>query len=84
MAVIFVIVQWLNLHIQVAMQSMPFSINVTSLIPANGEVDLMQLYVIKSEGHLEKVEDTKGVIRKQIYKEEQTSCYSCKKSDGKP
>jgi len=44
----------------------------------------MQLYVIKSEGHLEKVEDTKGVIRKHIYKEEQTSCYSCKKSDGKP
>jgi hypothetical protein len=40
------------------MQSIPFSINVTSLIPANGEVDLMQLYVIKSEGHLEKVEDT--------------------------
>ena len=64
MAVIFVIVQWLNLHI--AMQSMPFSTNVAGLIPANGEVDLMQLYVIKSEGHLEKVEDTKGVIRTHI------------------
>jgi hypothetical protein len=56
-----VVVWWLDL--QLPMQSVPFTTNVVSSIPAHGEVYSIQLYVIKIVNDLRKVGGFLRILR---------------------